>query len=143
MTAEVPQTKDPAELTAKQYLARLIESSPDAVISTDADGNVTLFSARAEALRRDVPLFVDVWAGWCHTCMSMKEFVLRDPAHRDLVQQARELPRAAGSGCGSGVAGVGQELAPVRAWFEQLLEQAADRLLVVERCAALHPRCAQ
>lgn len=37
-------------------------------------------AARAEALRRDVPLFVDVWASWCHTCMSMKEYVLTDPA---------------------------------------------------------------
>src|SRR6476661_7026207 len=24
------------------------------------------------------PLFVDVWAPWCHTCMSMKEYVLPD-----------------------------------------------------------------
>lgn len=37
-------------------------------------------AARAEARRRGVPLFVDVWASWCHSCMSMKEFVLRDPA---------------------------------------------------------------
>jgi len=50
MTLEVPQTKAPVELAAKQHLARLIESSPDAVISTDAGGNVTLFSERAEAL---------------------------------------------------------------------------------------------
>lgn len=36
--------------------------------------------ARAEAERRGVPLFVDVWASWCHTCLSMKQFVLPDPA---------------------------------------------------------------
>jgi PAS domain S-box-containing protein len=34
----------------KQCLARLIESSPDAIISTDRDGNVVLFSESAEAL---------------------------------------------------------------------------------------------
>ena len=34
----------------KRYLARLIESSPDAVIFTDEEGNVVFFSERAEAL---------------------------------------------------------------------------------------------
>lgn len=34
--------------------------------------------ALAEAKRRDVPVFVDVWATWCHTCRSMKTFVLED-----------------------------------------------------------------
>jgi PAS domain S-box-containing protein len=42
--------EDPMVLEPKQYLARLIESSPDALISTDKDGNVMLFSERAEAL---------------------------------------------------------------------------------------------
>jgi tetratricopeptide (TPR) repeat protein len=37
-------------------------------------------AARAEARQRGLPLFVDVWASWCHTCMSMKEFVLTDSA---------------------------------------------------------------
>jgi thiol-disulfide isomerase/thioredoxin len=32
--------------------------------------------ARGEAKRRNVPLFVDVWASWCHTCMSIKQYVL-------------------------------------------------------------------
>jgi PAS domain S-box-containing protein len=41
---------EPVALEAKQYLARLIDSSPDAIISTDKDGNVALFSERAEAL---------------------------------------------------------------------------------------------
>jgi PAS domain S-box-containing protein len=41
---------DPVAPEPKQYLAHLIESSPDAIISTDKDGNVVLFSERAEAL---------------------------------------------------------------------------------------------
>ncbi len=31
-----------------------------------------------EAKTRNVPVFVDVWATWCHTCRSMKTFVLED-----------------------------------------------------------------
>jgi tetratricopeptide (TPR) repeat protein len=37
-------------------------------------------AARAEATRRNLPLFVEVWASWCHTCMSMKQYVLPDAA---------------------------------------------------------------
>jgi len=37
-------------LDAQQHLARLIDSSPDAIISTDKDGNVAFFSENAEAL---------------------------------------------------------------------------------------------
>ena len=36
--------------------------------------------ARALASERKLPLFVDVWASWCHTCLSMKQYVLTDPA---------------------------------------------------------------
>src|SRR5689334_7768737 len=36
--------------------------------------------ARADALKKGAPLFVDVWASWCHSCMSMKEVVFPDPA---------------------------------------------------------------
>ncbi len=34
--------------------------------------------ALAEAKAKGVPLFVDVWAPWCHTCRSMKAYVLSD-----------------------------------------------------------------
>jgi tetratricopeptide (TPR) repeat protein len=33
---------------------------------------------RAKSAR--LPLFVDAWAPWCHTCVSMRAFVLKDPA---------------------------------------------------------------
>src|SRR6187200_1470758 len=35
---------------SRQYLTRLIESSPDAIISTDKEGNVVLFSEGAETV---------------------------------------------------------------------------------------------
>jgi thiol-disulfide isomerase/thioredoxin len=33
-------------------------------------------AAQAEAVRTQKPLLVDLWAPWCHTCLSMKSFVL-------------------------------------------------------------------
>ncbi|HKU38718.1 MAG TPA: thioredoxin family protein [Polyangiales bacterium] len=43
--------------------------------------------ARAEAEKRNVPLFVDVWASWCHTCLSVKQYVLPDPTLRPLADR--------------------------------------------------------
>ena len=37
-------------------------------------------TALAQARERNVPIFMDAWATWCHTCRSMKSFVLTDPA---------------------------------------------------------------
>ncbi len=34
--------------------------------------------ALAEARARKVPLFIEAWAPWCHTCRSMRAFVLTD-----------------------------------------------------------------
>lgn len=36
--------------------------------------------AIAEAKRRNKPLFVDAWAPWCHSCQSLRTFVLTDPS---------------------------------------------------------------
>jgi thioredoxin-like negative regulator of GroEL len=38
--------------------------------------------ALADARARRKPLFVDAWAPWCHTCLSMKSYVLPDPSLR-------------------------------------------------------------
>src|SRR5690606_4050965 len=39
-----------------------------------------LVAARARAQATGRPLVVDLWAAWCHTCISMQETVLRDPS---------------------------------------------------------------
>jgi len=44
-------------------------------------------SALAQAQARNVPLFVDVWADWCHTCRSMRAFVFTDPTLAPLAQR--------------------------------------------------------
>lgn len=36
--------------------------------------------ALAEAKARKVPLFVDAWAPWCHSCLSMREYTFTDRA---------------------------------------------------------------
>ena len=36
--------------------------------------------ALAEAKRRRRPIFVDAWAPWCHSCQSMRAYVLTDPS---------------------------------------------------------------
>ncbi|HEY4120714.1 MAG TPA: thioredoxin family protein, partial [Byssovorax sp.] len=38
-----------------------------------------LAAATARAANEKKALFVDVWAPWCHTCLSMKNFVLSSP----------------------------------------------------------------
>jgi tetratricopeptide (TPR) repeat protein len=38
--------------------------------------------ALALARVRHVPLFVDAWAPWCHTCLSLRSYVFPDPALR-------------------------------------------------------------
>ena len=38
--------------------------------------------ALADARARKVPLFIDAWATWCHTCLSMRSYVFPDPALR-------------------------------------------------------------
>src|SRR3954451_25393076 len=35
--------------------------------------------ALAVARAQHKPLFIDFWATWCHTCLSMQRFVLSDP----------------------------------------------------------------
>ena len=36
--------------------------------------------ALADARARQIPLFIDAWAPWCHTCASMRNYVFPDPS---------------------------------------------------------------
>ncbi len=46
-----------------------------------------LDSARARARAEHKLLFVDAWAPWCHTCLSMRNYVFPDPSLRPLAQR--------------------------------------------------------
>ena len=46
-----------------------------------------LAGAAARARAEGKALFVDAWAPWCHTCLSMKNFVLGDPSLGGLAER--------------------------------------------------------
>ncbi|HEY2029630.1 MAG TPA: thioredoxin family protein [Myxococcales bacterium] len=43
--------------------------------------------AVAMARAQHKPLFIDFWATWCHSCLSMQRFVLSDPGMKPLADQ--------------------------------------------------------
>ena len=45
-------------------------------------------AAMALAKAKNLPVFVDVWATWCHSCVHMREFVLKDSVVRALADKA-------------------------------------------------------
>lgn len=53
---------------------------PPAAPLAFVDDDVAAATAQAKAGHK--LLFVDAWAKWCHTCLSMKSYVLSDPALR-------------------------------------------------------------
>ncbi len=50
------------------------QEGPLAWVENDYDG------ALACAKAKNLPLVIDLWAPWCHTCLSMQSTVFRDPA---------------------------------------------------------------
>ena len=69
-----------AWVVARRTLPRLPRESSQApsqgitFIEDDYEG------AKKRALAEHLPMFVDAWAAWCHTCLSMKEYVWGDAA---------------------------------------------------------------
>jgi len=43
--------------------------------------------ALSEARERRVPIFIDAWAPWCHTCLSMRSYVFSDVRLRPLAKR--------------------------------------------------------
>ncbi len=79
-----PTTLPPTSATMP---APLTDPTPAPVLEPPAPAAPTLTmieddiaAAEAEAKKSQRALFVEVWAPWCHTCLSMKNFVLPDPS---------------------------------------------------------------
>ena len=78
---------DPSPAAGVAPPAATAEPVASAQASPPPDANITFVEndyarALAYARARKVPLFVDAWAPWCHTCLSMRSYVFPDTALR-------------------------------------------------------------
>jgi thiol-disulfide isomerase/thioredoxin len=66
-------------------------AAPDAAARSETSGVTFLEDdyarARAEARAKGLPLFVDAWAPWCHTCLSMRAYVFPDARLRSIADR--------------------------------------------------------
>jgi len=70
-----PETRAPSSSAATAHAARPTTGSTDAAIRWIKDDPDAAF---ARARRENKLVVVDLWALWCHTCLSMQAFVLTD-----------------------------------------------------------------
>ncbi|HEX4448171.1 MAG TPA: thioredoxin family protein [Polyangiaceae bacterium] len=86
-------TPPPASVSApSSSVPSLASASAPAPASTPRGGVLPFVendyaAALAQARARGVPLFIDAWAPWCHTCLSMRAFVFSDPAMKPLAHR--------------------------------------------------------
>ncbi|HEX8789911.1 MAG TPA: thioredoxin family protein [Polyangiaceae bacterium] len=76
--APLPVPPLPSDGVADVAPASAASQQPGTIVFVEDD----FPRALAEARSRGVPLFVDTWATWCHTCLSMRSYVFPDPSLR-------------------------------------------------------------
>ena len=77
----------PAAAPAAAPVASASGSAEEAALPPIAFVEDDVEAAMARAKAEGKALFVDVWAPWCHTCLSMKSYVLGEPALRPLASR--------------------------------------------------------
>ena len=84
------QRKDPTTHPIAE--AEPAEVPPPCGPTSESEGALRWFqddyaAAASCASKLDKPLLIDMWALWCHTCLSMKHFVLVDPSLAPLAER--------------------------------------------------------
>ena len=78
----------PPEQTEDKKAPVVAAPAEDFCKKAEADGPLSWIaddyaSALACAKQKKVPLVIDLWAPWCHTCLSMQTTVFQDPSFKD------------------------------------------------------------
>jgi tetratricopeptide (TPR) repeat protein len=79
----VPASAAPAAPAPASGAASTSPSADEAIAFIEDDYAGALAQARA----RHVPLFIDAWATWCHTCLSMRSYVFPDAALKPIARR--------------------------------------------------------
>lgn len=92
LAACAPGAADPPAQQAKtETVAHASEPVPAPEVSGDHEGLSWIEDdwarASARAKQRGVPIIADMWAPWCHTCMSMRSTVLLDKSLEPLAER--------------------------------------------------------
>jgi thioredoxin-like negative regulator of GroEL len=87
--ASCRRTEPPMRTAEPTAAATSAQAEPPACAAAEASGPLRWFhddypAALACARAKKVPLVVDLWAPWCHTCLSMKATVFQDPAMAEM-----------------------------------------------------------
>lgn len=85
--AEVPP---PAPVSAPAPSASMASTPPTSAAAAKSAGQLIeddLPGAMAKARAEGKALFLDTWAPWCHSCLSMQAYVLGDPSLRALASR--------------------------------------------------------
>ncbi len=83
---DAPQPPPPAPAVAIDPVHATVEPAGDPCATAGKpEGSIAWIAddypaALACARQKDLPLMIDMWAPWCHTCLSMRSTVFLDPA---------------------------------------------------------------